>query len=249
MFVFLVDDPDFPPEWKPHLEIEHYQERILGKFIYVDTTPGARWWPSGTIGQLDGKLVLLRLELEPSQDNYLDRPPPGGVQSSDLRALRPGELLGEIRKALADRMRTVVWIEKMFPEVEVPAEQIKMAERGTELANLSEQPRRGRPRLDYQAVAHEIIAMQERDGSKGLLKRLAVERKVELETVRTWVWRARIAKYLASGTRGKAGFVPGPRFYEGMEPPAATEHGDKEQPPGKKRPETGKTAGRPRKRA
>lgn len=204
---------------------------VVGRFA---SQHPSGWRLTGEVEDQQGHLVLRSLCFEPfrpggdrivfDQTDSEGRPvarhewvpetavtPGGGVTSSVIQSVRFGPLLAEIL-SLAAYMRSLAPPddeEALFDPARGRREAAEIAEpfptRVTPLGR--------RPFGDeyYRQVAVRCIELQSEDPKKPVISRLAKERGDRpVETVRTWVRRARKLGFLAPASAGRAEFFPGP---------------------------------------
>ena len=197
-------------------------------------TPG--WFVRGTLGIVQGDLVISRLLVEPNIQG-LDQVaglvpsklPPGGVTTTVLRHIPAGQIIAEAKAKLEDlanfealRNQTE-WQEVTELYVRSLGLPSPPSVRKLLTQITGQAPRKGRRGYSddfYANVARLYLTLLAEGGGRGVLRRCSsalskrAGREIPPETVRDWIHRARKKGFLTMGTPGKAGAAPGPRLID-----------------------------------
>lgn len=211
-----------PTKSKNHRE--HYLDNVVCTFLRIDMRED--WMTSGTVVQIDGRLALERVTLEPNTARNSDVLPL--LTKSALRSVPLDSLLAEVkREILADEAR-IEWTMKNFPDLN-PARVAQQALSRARRANrkVSGLPSRGTRRPDrfLWELARDYLTLRDELNGKGINAALREHygankfEPISQETMRDWLKACEDAGYLTAGHRGRASREAGPKFEDG-----ATKH-------------------------
>ncbi len=161
---------------------------------------------AGELAEVDGRLELVTLVFRAEAGQYL--------RSADLRALRFHDLVARAKRFVATATRA------LGSHAASPSAAAELQRLGR--AATASTPKRGRagyPKDHYQRVARAYLALVQGATSRHAMRRLAEAEGRPVETVRTWVARARQMGYLSPTRQGVAGAVPGPNLEDEEEGP------------------------------
>ncbi len=184
--------PDQPLQFLIELEL------APGSVTFSATDPdevGLRYL--GQLTDVDGRMDLVSLTFEARQGRSL--------HTADLRRLRLHALVAQVR-------RRVFTLHRGAAAQGVATAQL------AELATKTQEPpplqrgRGGYPAGHYRRIARAYLALVENGASRGVLQQLAEAEQRPVQTIRSWLARAKRDGYITSTERGRAGALPGPNL-------------------------------------
>ncbi|MDP9397270.1 MAG: hypothetical protein M3P96_05360 [Actinomycetota bacterium] len=160
------------------------------------TRPGVRY--VGELAEINGRTELVTLVFRADPGHFL--------RSADLRTLRFHALVTQARR----RVFTAAKALEPHGVVGWNLSRLRQAASATPL----KRGRAGYPAEHYRRIARAYLTLVQGESSKHAMRRLAKAEDRPVETVRTWVARARRDGFLSPTRQGLAGAEPGPNLEE-----------------------------------
>ncbi len=160
------------------------------------TRPGVRY--VGELEEINGRMELVTLVFRADRGHFL--------RSADLRTLRFHALVTQMRRYVSTAAREL----EPYGVVGWNLSRLRQAASATPL----KRGRAGYPAEHYRRIARAYLTLVQGESSKHAMQRLAEAENRPVETVRTWVARARRDGFLSRTRQGLAGAEPGPNLEE-----------------------------------